>query len=154
RLGEFYLAHFPLEGPGLLTHHGGHEEGLGALWRATGRDEVLGLAKKIPGAISVPVWTPGDRPGSQHTPPYLRAIGGCVDLFLATGDATFLQRAEAVWAHVLRHQMWVTGGISEGSGYTFETCDETCSVADWLRLSLKLWQATQNPRYMDVAELV
>ena len=56
--------------------------------------------------------------------------------------------------HVLAHQMWATGGISEGSAYPFETRDETCSVADWLRLSLRLWQATGRPEYMEVAEHV
>ena len=81
-------------------------------------------------------------------------LRGCVDIFLATGETAFLDRARKAWEHILAHQMWVTGGISEGSAYPYETRDETCSVADWLRLSLKLWQATGQPEYMEVAEHV
>jgi rhamnogalacturonyl hydrolase YesR len=154
RLGDFYLANFPLDGNGFATHHGGHTEGLVALWRATGRAEFLELARKIPATETAEFGKPGDPTPGQHTHSYLSAARGCVDLFLATGEAEFLQRAQAIWDHVLRHQMWVSGGISEGSHYVFETRDETCAVADWLRLSLKLWQATGSARYLDVAEHV
>jgi DUF1680 family protein len=152
RLGEFYLTHFPLGEGGFSTHHGGHKEGLVALWRATSRDEFLELAKKIPATEGVDFGKPGDPAAGQHTHSYLSVMRGCVDLFLATGQAEYLERAEQVWGHVLRHQMWVSGGISEGSHYVFETRDETCAVADWLRLSLKLWQATGEAKYLDVAE--
>jgi|GEM_PF-2383790 len=154
RLGDFYLAHMPLEGPGLTTHHSGHEEGLVALWRATGNRAHLDLARKLPATVDPEFGRPDEPAPNHHTHSYLSMLRGCVDIYLATGETAFLDRAQTTWEHVLARQMWVTGGISEGSAYPFETRDETCSVADWLRLSLKLWQATGEPRYMDVAEHV
>ena len=75
-----------------------------------------------------------------------------MDLYIATGKDEYLQHARQVWDFVLEHCMWVSGGISEVSTFPFETRDETCSVADWLGLSLRLWRLTGDPRYMDVAE--
>lgn len=154
RLGGFYLANFPMEAPGLMSHHGGHEEGLVALWRITGNLDYLTLAKKIPETVEQDFGKPGNPTPSHHTHSYLSVMRGCVDLFLATNEPAFLLRAQATWDHILSYQMWVSGGISEGSNYPFETRDETCSVADWLRLSFKLWQATRDPKYMEVAEHV
>lgn len=154
RLGDFYLANLPLEGPGLATHHGGHEEGLVALWRATGNTAFLRLAERLPATVDREFGGPGIAAPNHHTHSYLSTMRGCVDLYLATGNAEYLARAQATWQHVLEHNMWASGGISEGSAYPFETRDETCSVADWLRLSLKLWQATGDPLAMEVAEHV
>jgi DUF1680 family protein len=152
KLGNFYLANFPLLAPGLTIHHGGHEEGLVALAQATGNPAYLRLAEKIPETIDTEFGIPGQPQPNHHTHSYLCSMRGCVDLFLATRNPEFLRRAQDTWEHVQEHNLWVSGGISEGSNYPFETRDETCSVADWFRLSLKLWQATGDAKYMDAAE--
>ena len=89
RLGDFYLAHIPLEGPGLTTHHSGHEEGLVALWQATANSAYLDLARKLPATVDPEFGRPGEPGPNHHTHSYLSMLRGCVDLFLATGDRQF-----------------------------------------------------------------
>ena len=162
KLGQFYLSDFPIEKPDAdtwkkhvypnINHIGGHTEALVALWSATGNSEYLRLAEMIPATIAPDFGEPGGEENGHHTHAFLLEMVGAVELHTATGKLEHLQRAEAVWDHILQKCMWVSGGISELSTSPFETRDEACSVADWLRLSLKLWQATKDPKYMDVAE--
>ena len=167
RLGTFYQSNFPMERPdpdslarGLapnMNHFEGHVEGLVALSRATGNTEFLDLAEKVAATSCKELAGPGTdynitRPHGHHTHAFLSDTLGYVDLYVATGKDEYLQHAQQVWDFVLDNCMWVSGGISEVSTYPFETRDETCSVADWLSLSLRLWRLTRDPKYMDVAE--
>lgn len=154
RLGDFYLENLPVCAPGIAVHHGGHEEGLVALWQATGRKAYLDLARRLPDTVEADFGCPGQATPNHHTHSYLSILRGCVRLYAATRESRFLARVVAAWEHILTNQMWVTGGISEGSAYPYETRDETCSVADWFRLSLLLWQVTQERKYIEVAEHV
>jgi DUF1680 family protein len=152
RLGDFYRSNLPQETTWnwMLTPL----EGLVALSRATGNQDYLRFAEKLTGLVEVDpeFGDPDGEEHSYHTHSYLLAMRGFVDLFSATAKPKFLEHAQEVWDRILRRNMWVSGGISEGSTYPFETRDETCSIADWFRLSLSLWQATRDPKYMDVAE--
>ena len=152
RLGGFYRANLPRETvwTWMLTPL----EGLVALSRATGDQEYTRFAEKLPGLVEVDpeFGEPGGQEHSYHTHSYLLAMRGFVDLYWATAKHEFLQHAQDVWDRVLQRNMWVSGGISESSTFPFETRDEACSIADWFRLSLSLWQATRDPKYMDVAE--
>lgn len=152
RLGDFYRANLPQDTTWnwMLTPL----EGLVALSRATGNRDYLKFAEDLPRRVEVDpeFGNPGGEEHSYHTHSYLLAMRGFVDLFAATEKPEFLKHAQNVWDRILQRNMWVSGGISEGSTYPFETRDETCSIADWFRLSLSLWQATREPKYMDVAE--
>ena len=151
RLGDYALSNFPLKKP-CSTFNGGEIDALVALWQATGNSKYLELAEQIPNLIDPGFGVPGGTTGAVHTHTFLASTHACVDLYLATGEKEYLQRAEDLWDRAVEHNMWVSGGISEVSTYPFETNDEACSVADWLRLSLKLGRATGNAKYMDVAE--
>jgi len=152
RLGDFYRANLPQDTTWnwMLTPL----EGLVALSKATGNQDYLKFAEELPRRVDVDpeFGDPGGEEHSYHTHSYLLAMRGFVDLFAATAKPEFLEHAQNVWDRILQRNMWVSGGISEGSTYPFETRDETCSIADWFRLSLSLWQATREPKFMDVAE--
>ena len=162
RLGNFYLSDFPREKPGLdswkrdvypnMNHIGGHVEGLVALWRATRNIDYLNLAGKVLSTVAPEFGEPDGKEHGHHTHAFLMDTRGCVDLHLATGKDEYLRHARRVWDFILQRCMWVSGGISEVSTFPFETRDEACSVADWLRLSLSLWRVTRDSRYMDLAE--
>lgn len=152
RLGDFYRTNLPQDTTWnwMLTPL----EGLVALSRATSNRDYLKFAEELPQRVEVDpeFGDPGGEEHSYHTHSYLLAMRGFVDLYADTAKPEFLEHAQNVWDRVLQRNMWVSGGISESSTYPFETRDETCSIADWFRLSLNLWQATREPKYMDVAE--
>ena len=157
RLGDLYLEAFPLaaarrnDQPG-ATHYQSGIEGLVALWRVTGQGSYLSLAERIMETIDPEFGEPWGQQHRHHTHGYLCALRGVLDIYAATGEPSRIRFVRRCWDHILARHMWVTGGISEVSTNPFEHRDETCSVADWLRLSLRLWQATGESRYMEVAE--
>ncbi|MFH1006832.1 MAG: beta-L-arabinofuranosidase domain-containing protein [Candidatus Latescibacterota bacterium] len=154
KAGDFYLRRCEAVGDSQFHPRGGIE-GLLALWRVTGASGYLEAAEKAAAcAIRSEALL---QPGIHMHCDFLTPLHGFVDLFLATGKRGYLAVAQDLHAEVLRKEMWVTGGISESGisedrDHTDETRDETCQVADWLRLSLRLWQATGEARYVDVAE--
>ncbi|MBI1926866.1 glycoside hydrolase family 127 protein [Candidatus Poribacteria bacterium] len=150
KLGDFYLSDYPFQGAG--TNHQQGIEGLVALWKATGGEQYLSFAEKIFKTVDPEFGEPLGGAHGHHTHGYLSILRGLIDLFEATHKPEYLQFARRSWEHILQRNMWVTGGISEGSTYAFEDRDEGCSVADWLRFCFRLWQVTREPRYMDVAE--
>jgi DUF1680 family protein len=149
----------------------GIESGLGAIaqlagqmrneaWLAWGRYVADGMPRRIapPGPLKPGVESPEeyDSPTGvdygHHTHSYLSISHGGVDLAVATGDAEYLAQAQKVFDDTLP-SVWITGGIPEGFGRVFEYRDETCSTVDWMILSLKLYRATGEMRYLDAAEL-
>jgi DUF1680 family protein len=147
KLGEFYVA----DPPKPAVYFDGCIEPLVGFWRITGDARYLEAAEKMADYAITNRVLLSTRHIATHADLFL-AVRGFVELFLATGKGQYLQAAQDLYARTLQQDMWVTGGISSVLDDPFETRDETCSVADWLRLSLKLWQATREPRYMEVAE--
>jgi hypothetical protein len=88
----------------------------------------------------------------HHTHSYLSIAHGLVDLSVATGEPKYLAQAKDVFDHTLP-SVWLNGDVPEGYGQLFEHRDETCSAVDWTLLALKLFDATAEVRYLDVAEL-
>ena len=88
----------------------------------------------------------------HHTHSYLSMAHGLVDLAVATGDSKYLTLAQDIFENSLP-SVWINGDFPEGYGQVFEHRDETCSAVDWSLLALKLFDATGNVRYLDVAEL-
>ncbi len=119
-------------------------EGLANLYRATKDERYRKLAEQIAAVIE-------RRPG-DHVHGYLTSLRGVMDLYRATGDARFLAQCEAAWADVAASKdALITGGVPEGwSPNNHRT--EGCAEADWVRLSLALWQATGKPKYLEAAE--
>jgi len=119
-------------------------EGLDMLSRATGDDRYLDTAKQI-----VPLLEPR---GVQHTHGYLTTLRGYLMLYKSTGDPAILALAEKLYGELVSStDFLIYGGVLEYFGMKYDR-DEGCSQADFLRLSLQLWQATGNLDYLERAE--
>ena len=119
-------------------------EGLANLYMVTKDARYRELAEAIAKVIE-------RRPG-DHVHGYLTSLRGVMDLYTATADASLLRQCETAWHDVAQSQdALITGGVPEGwspnNHYT-----EGCGEADWVRLSLLLWKATGNLKYLSMAE--
>lgn len=119
-------------------------EGLANLYLVTKDPRYKDLAEQI---AAVTERRPGD-----HVHGYLTALRGIIDLYHATGDARLLHQCENAWEDITRSpDLLVTGGVPEGwSPNKHRT--EGCAEADWVRFNLQLWTATDNPKYLSMAE--
>ena len=119
-------------------------EGLASLYLATGDERYRKLAEEIAAVIE-------RRPG-DHVHGYLTSLRGVMDLYRATEDPRLLRQCEAAWQDVADSKdLLITGGVPEGwspNGHRTEGCAE----ADWVRLSLSLWKATGERKYLEMAE--
>ena len=119
-------------------------EGLASLYAATHDDRYKTLTEQIAAVIE-------RRPG-DHVHGYLTSLRGVMDLYAITSDERLLQQCEAAWQEVAQSEdLLITGGVPEGwSPNKHRT--EGCGEVDWLRLTLMLWHATANPKYIEMAE--
>jgi|GEM_PF-1864610 len=118
-------------------------EGIVRLFEVTRDVRYAGLAKGI--ADQLP-----DTLDGFHSHGRMTALRGMVDLSLATGDSALMDRVIGQWALIATEHLVPLGGVREHFG---ESChrDEGCSVADWIMLSLKLFNATGAPKYREAA---
>jgi len=89
---------------------------------------------------------------SQHSHGYLTSLRGVLALWRATNNQQYLDQAERGWQQVVDsgNVLW-QGGVPEMFAPKMER-DEGCSEADWLRLSLELWQIARRPEFLAQAE--
>jgi len=82
----------------------------------------------------------------------LTSLRGVMDLYKATGGERFLTQCETAWESISRSKdALITGGVPEGwSPNNHRT--EGCAEADWVRLNLALWKATDKRKYLETAE--
>jgi DUF1680 family protein len=120
-------------------------EGVVSLYGVTKEERFLTLAKQIAAEI-------GLHP-SQHSHGYLTSLRGVLALYRATDDRRYLDQAIGGWQSVIDsgNVLW-QGGVPEMFAPKIER-DEGCSEADWLRLSLELWQIAHRPEFLAQAEL-
>jgi DUF1680 family protein len=120
-------------------------EGIVELYRVTKAKPYLALARDIAART--------DRHPSQHSHGFLTTVRGVVALHKVTGEKRYLEQAEAEWQGVLDSgNVLVQGAVPEMFAPQIKR-DEGCSEADWLRLSLELWNLTRQPKYMQQAQL-
>ncbi len=119
-------------------------EGLAALYRETREGRYLALAREIADRV--------DRHESQHSHGYLSSVRGLVALYRVTGETRYLDQAQDEWKGVIDSGNLLLPGMVPEMFAPMMKRDEGCSEADWLRLSLDLWQATRNPEYLERAE--
>jgi DUF1680 family protein len=119
-------------------------EGAVELYRVTHDARYLQLAKELAART--------DRHPNQHSHGFLTSVRGVVALYRATGERAYLEQAEREWKGVIESgNLDVDGGVPE-MFLPAQKRDEGCSEADWLRLSLDLWRATGNRKYLEAAE--
>ncbi|HUX28934.1 MAG TPA: beta-L-arabinofuranosidase domain-containing protein [Terracidiphilus sp.] len=119
-------------------------EGLANLYECTHDARYRRLAEEIAAAIER---LPGD-----HAHGYLTSLRGVMDLYQATADPRLLKQCELAWQDVADStDLLITGGVPEGwSPNNHRT--EGCAEADWVRLSLALWKATGQAKYLSMSE--
>jgi DUF1680 family protein len=123
-------------------------EGLVKLYLASGEQKYLDDAAKIYPLLPAM--------GRQHTHGYLITLRGVLMLYGVTKLPEQLDFVESRYRQIIDSDSYLLiGGVPE---YFFESGskgryrDEGCSQADWLMLSLGLWEATGENYYLDKAE--
>ncbi len=120
-------------------------EGLVELYRVTKAEPYLALSRAIAART--------DRHPSQHSHGFLTTVRGVVALYKVTAEKRYLEQAETAWQGVLDSgNVLVQGAVPEMFAPQIKR-DEGCSEADWLRLSLNLWDITRQPKYMQQAQI-
>jgi DUF1680 family protein len=119
-------------------------EGLALLYSVTKDERYRQVAESIAAVIE-------RRPG-DHAHGYLTSLRGVMDLHAVTHDRKLLDQCETAWQDITSSRdLLLTGGVPEGwSPNNHRT--EGCGEADWVRLNLQLWKATDEPRYLASAE--
>ena len=120
-------------------------DGLVLLYRVTQVPQYLELSQRM--ADNLLSFSESD-----HSHNFLSTRRGLLDLYGVTGETHYLELAEADWDTVRKSAMITSGGIFER--FKDPGRDEGCSIADWLRFNLQLWQCTGKARYLDLAERV
>jgi len=160
-------------GPGKLEKTPGHqviEMGLAKLYRATGEEKYLKLAKYYLDARG-----PGGNPYHQsHQRPVdqSEAVGhavrasymycGMADVAALTGDESYLKAAERIWQNVVGKKLYLTGGIgATGSGEAFgknyelpneSAYCETCAAIGNVMWNHRMFLGSGMAKYIDVME--
>jgi len=119
-------------------------EGLAMLYSVTKDEQYRKLAESIAAVIE-------RRPG-DHVHGYLTSLRGVMDVHAVTGDPNLLHQCERAWQDITASpDLLLTGGVPEGwSPNNHRT--EGCGEADWVRLNLQLWRATEDTKYLVSAE--
>ena len=172
-------------GPGrrdYISEHEGQKIGLLALYRQTGDEKYLNLAKFFmdgrgedgyprTGEYSI------DRTYAQDHEPVVKqaeAVGHCVramflyipltDLAALTGNPEYQEAADKIWEDVVHHKLYLTGSIGSirfheqfGSAYELPNLsgwNETCAAYGNLVWNQRMFQAHQDAKYIDVLERI
>lgn len=165
-------------GPGKRAIWPGHqitEMGLVKLYRVTGNEQYLALAK-----FMLDVRGPdGDQgAGREYNQSHLRvqdqteAVGhavratymysGMADVAAVTGDASYIKAVDAIWENVVDKKLYITGGIGatgrgEAFGKAYElpnmtAYNETCAAVGNDYWNHRLFLLHGDARFIDVME--
>lgn len=159
RLGEFLLSIAPLYNSKQMAdafsadHYASsyicwtqQTEGLALLYTATKDARYRDLCAAISERAE-------RRPG-DHVHGYLCSLRGTLMLYNSTGERNHLNRVIAAWDDIAQSgDVLITGGVPE-RWTPKKNRTEGCAECDWLRLSLGLYRATSDAKYLAAAEHV
>lgn len=160
----------------------GHEEielALVKLWQATGDTLYLNLAKKFIDVRGVTYCPEGEgvmapsyaqqhlpvreqRTAEGHSVRAMYLYSGMADVMGATGDTTLQPALESIWHNFVDRKMHINGGLGaipgiEGFGPDYDlpnknTYDETCAAVGNVLFNYRMYLASGDAKYLDVAE--
>ena len=146
----------------LACEHGGMNESLAELYRLTGNEAYLELAKKFyHRAILDPLAEERDELAGKHSNTQIPKIIGAAKIATITGDEKFATIARFFWDAIVGSHTYVTGGnsIGEHLGEPGKLNDrlgpnttETCNTYNMLKLTSALFSQSPEARYTDYAE--
>lgn len=151
------------------------------MYQATGKQLYLDMAKKFLDIRGV-TYFPGGSSGvmtntytQQHLPvrDQHEAVGhavratylysGMADVMAQTGDKSLKPALESVWHDIVDRKMHITGGLGavagiEGFGPAYvlpnkDTYDETCAAVGNVFFNYRMFLASADAKYVDVAEV-
>ncbi|MBN1464168.1 glycoside hydrolase family 127 protein [candidate division KSB1 bacterium] len=89
--------------------------------------------------------------GHYHSHSYMNTMTGMAMLYNRTGDQSVFNRLhDLYWQEIMRRGYAMDGGMREWFPDDHRT--EGCSITDWIRLNLYLWDVSQEAVYLDEAE--
>jgi uncharacterized protein len=165
-------------GPGKRAIWPGHqitEMGLAKLYRVTGRDDYLQLAKFMLDVRGLDGDKGAGRPYNQSHQKVIdqtEAVGhavratymysGMADVAALTGDASYVNAVDKIWENVVGKKLYITGGIGatgrgEAFGANYElpnmtAYNETCAAVGNDFWNYRLFLLHADARYIDVME--
>jgi hypothetical protein len=174
---DFIAATF---GPGEKQNHRvpGHEEielGLVKLYRATGKEKYLDLARyfidqrgNAAGHELYGDYAQDHKPVREQTEAVGHAVraaylySGMADVAALTGDASLMTALDAIWEDVVGKKLYLTGGIGaaggwEGFGPAYDLPNpsgyaETCATIAYALWNYRMFRAKADGKYMDLFE--
>jgi len=147
----------------LRCEHGGMNEVLADVYRITGDEKYLALARKFSHReILIPLMEGKDELTGKHANTQIPKVIGYRRIAELGNDTAWAQAAEFFWQTVVRNRTFVIGGNSNNEHFhapgRFErvmhstTGPETCNTYNMLRLTGMLYLAQPDARYMDFYE--
>jgi DUF1680 family protein len=146
----------------LDTEFGGMQEALTELYRRTGDERHLLLARRFDHHAVFDPLSRGEDPldGLHANTQIPKAIGAALDCEL-TGDTRYCAVARQLWERVALHRSYVIGGNSEDehfsptrlfSRHLGVTTAETCNTYNMLKLTRLLFELDADPSRLDFYE--
>lgn len=100
---------------------------------------------------------------SGHAVRAMYLYSGMADVMGETGDTTLLRPLQDIWKDYVGSKMHINGGLGaipgiEGFGPAYQlpnkdTYDETCAAVGNVLFNYRMYLATGDPKYLDVAEI-
>lgn len=161
----------------------GHQEielALIKLHQVTGNELYLDMAKKFIDVRGVTYRPEGEgvmsptyaqqhqpvreqRTAEGHSVRAMYLYSGMADVVAAKGDTTLVPALESIWHDIVDKKMHINGGLGavpgiEGFGPAYElpnkdTYDETCAAVGNVLFNYRMFLATGDAKYVDVAEV-
>lgn len=161
-------------GPGKLAYEPGHqivEMGLAKLYRVTGRQEYLDLAKyflDLKGNGERGEYCQSHKPVTEQDEAVGHAVravymySGMADVAALTGNEAYLTAIDKIWENVVNKKYYITGGIGatahgEAFGKNYELPNmsaycETCAAIGNVYWNHRLFLLHGDSKYYDVIE--